>query len=138
MTIYVALFLVTLAPAVILGMRRGDDSAIVAVVLLASFLGAHLAWRSEDPVLVNAISDLICAALIVILCNSGWPMGVAVLFLLAVGCSLIEEVHGLRAYVHIISVIGHMQNIATIIGGIEHGRTDRDNGRKVWGLGAYR
>lgn len=134
MTIYVALYLVTLVPAFLVGMRRGGDSALVAVVLLASFLGAHLSWRSEDPVLVNAMSDVICAAIIVILCNARWAMGVAVLFLLAVACSITQEVRGMIAYAHVLSFIGHMQNISTIIGGVEHGRTDRGLGRKIWAL----
>jgi hypothetical protein len=133
-TPYVALFIATLAPAVIVGMARGGDGAIVAVIVLASFLGAHLSWRSPDPVLTNAMSDLACAALIIVLCQARWAMGVAVLFLVAVACSVAHEVRGMSAYVHVISAIGHMQNVATIIGGVENGRRDRDAGRKIWAL----
>lgn len=134
MSPYVALFIATLAPAVMIGMARGGDSAIVAVVVLASFLGSHLSWRSDDPALMNALSDVICAALIVVLCQARWAMGVAVLFLIAVACSIAHEVRGLIAYAHVISAIGHMQNIATIIGGVENGRTDHGDGRKAWAM----
>lgn len=125
MSLYVLIFIGTLAPAVIVGLRRGGDDSIVAAILLASFLGSHIAWGSDRPVMANAVSDLICAAAIVLLCSERWAMRIGVLFVAAVACSLSQEMRGMVAYAHILSIIGHAQNIGTIIGGRTHGRYDR-------------
>lgn len=134
---YVALFLATLAPAVMVGIWRGGDSAVIAAVLIASFGGAHLAWGHPDPVMANAISDLICAALIVALCRSRWSSIVALLFIAAVACSVLEEMRGLVAYAHLLSAMGHAQNIGLIIGGRDGGKYHRTDHALRY-VGAYR
>lgn len=136
MTPFVALFMVTLVPAVLAGMMRGGDALVVATVLLASFLGAHLSWDSGHPIMANAMSDLLCATLIVALCSERWAMAVAILFLLAVACSVIAELRVVYGYAHILSILGHAQNIGTLIGGKNGGHRSRTD-REIWRIGAY-
>lgn len=139
MTIWVALFLLTLIPAVGLGLRRGGDSAVVAGVLASSFALAHLSWGSTDPLLANAAADLLCASVVVLFCSERWAMGVVALFALAVATSAAGALVGgdLQMTAHALSAVGHAQNIGLIIGGERDGGGLRIRGPQLV-LGRHR
>lgn len=131
MSLYVALFLATLAPAVVTGIRRGGDGTVVAIVLIASFSGAHLSWGSQSPVLANAMMDLVCAAVIVALCHDRWSMTISLMFLGAVAYGVITQLIDAPMHAHVLSAIGHGQNIGLIIGGRDAGLRKRIPGRQL-------
>lgn len=130
MTLYLALFLATLIPAIVVGIRRGGDNAIVSLVLLLSFVLANIAWTLPNPIIAQAAGDLLCAALIVSMCSDKWCMGIAALFVFAVFASVVAQFLTGQTilYAQALSALGHAQNIGTWIGGNHDGRTYRVGG----------
>lgn len=117
MSVFRLIFLVTLAPAAFLGLRRGGDSAICALVLLLSFGSTLLSWPSGDPAFLNAAFDATLALIVALSCESREAAFLGLLFAIAASFSLIFGVTGWSAreyhfiYANGLSLIGHAQNL---------------------------
>ncbi len=117
MSLFRLIFLMTLAPAAVLGLRRGGDSALCALVLLMSFGSTFLAWPSGDPVFLNAAFDATLALIVALSCESREAAFLGILFAIAAAFSLIFGVTGWASgeyhflYANGLSAVGHAQNI---------------------------
>lgn len=131
------LFLLTLAPAVWYGFRRGGDFTVVAIVLTGSWALSWVAWPTVDPILTNAMSDLLCAAFIAILCSHRACLFVGLLFgavsslSIIYGLCILPSTTYSLAYAHAVSIGGHLQNLVLLFGA-----TDAGTGRRLRDLGA--
>lgn len=125
--IFRLLFIGTLAPAVLLGFRRGGQFRFTAIVLLISFALSFQSWGYSNPAWANAIGDLICAALIGLFCRERTPILIGIFFAVSAHISIIYGIAvqpqmGYGAlYAHTLSAIGHLQNVALVIGAADGG-----------------
>lgn len=127
--IFRLLFIITLAPAVFLGLRRERDFQFVALVLCFSFAASFPAWDG-NPIWNNAASDALFGGLIILFCRERIPLFIGGLFLFASSISIIygiciqPEMGYARIYAHSLSVIGHIENLALIMGTLDVGLAD--------------
>lgn len=129
--VYQALFIATLAPAVIVGFRRGGDFRTTALVLLASWLASYVTFYTPEPIWANAVSDVLCTALIAALCHERSCLAVGILFGAVASLSIFYGWYMLPvntytvAYAHTVSIFGHLQNIALLLGASDDGIRNR-------------
>jgi hypothetical protein len=135
LSIYHILFLITLAPAVVLGLRRGGDFAFAGLMLAASFAAAWAGFSYASPVWNNAVSDFLFGFLMTLFCRERRVLVVAAFFYAATGISIVygicaqPEVGYSIYYAHLLSIIGHIENLALIFGASDVGFRDGLDGR---------
>lgn len=144
MSIYVIAFLITLIPAVLVGIWRGGNARVIALVIGLSFVLSHLSWVSNHPLYSNTLSDLVCAAIILLYSNTQRCLYMAYLFIIAVMVSMVNGILIAPSIEHsiftawVLSILGHFQNIYL------YWIKDDDRGgkriyRRIWDLGiSYR
>lgn len=142
--------MLTLVPAVYLAFRRGGDFVTAGIVILGSFVITLVSWDTSNVVWTNAVSDALCAAFITRLCFERACLAVALLFWasanisLIYGLSIYPDTNYNSKYAHAISVMGHLQNLALLVGSADDGIRNRIRdvlwamGRTMAGLGFHR
>lgn len=142
--------MMTLLPAVVLGFRRGGDFVTASIVVIGSWLISYASFQTSNPLWTNAVSDALCAAFITLLCFERACLAVALLFWasanisLIYGLSIYPDTNYNSKYAHVISVMGHLQNLALLVGSADDGIRNRIRdvlwamGRTMAGLGFHR
>lgn len=119
--------MLTLVPAAYVGFRRGGDFRTVAFVLIASFCATIPGWTVVNPILTNAMADTLCAGLIAVFCAHQFAIRIGFLFAASAlvsiiyGVAVYPETEYNRAYAHILSALGHAQNLALFWGAADDG-----------------
>lgn len=147
---FTVIYLMTLIPAVYMAFRRDGDFTTAAIVVLGNWAVGLFAWQTSNPLWTNAVSDALCAAFITRLCFERACLVVALLFWasanisLIYGLSIYPDTKYNSTYAHAISVMGHLQNLALLVGSADDGIRNRIRdvlwamGRTMAGLGFHR
>lgn len=122
-----ALYLLTLIPAVYLGMRRGGDFITCSIIVLGNWAAGLFTFSTASPVLANAMSDLLSATFIAILCTNraclfvGLLLGFASTISIVYGMVILPNIGYHVVYAHILSTVGHAQNLCLLFGALDDG-----------------
>lgn len=138
---YQTLFMLTLVPAIVFGMRRGGDFALTAIVVAGSWAVSYFSFGSQSPIWTNAVSDVLSAAFIAMFCTHKAALRVGLIFFAS---GLLSIVYGVYThpqtsygvwYAHVLSVLGHAENLALLIGAADDGIRRRLRSI-LWPMGA--
>lgn len=124
---YQTIFMMTLIPALVLGMRRGGDFAMTAIVISGSWAISFFTFDTHNPMAANAVSDGLAASFIVAFCTEKAAIRVGLIFFasglvsIAYGVYLHPQTSYGAHYAHVLSGLGHAENLALILGAADDG-----------------
>lgn len=142
-TVYVAMFVATLATATLFALKsREREPILAALVLVANFAASHWAWSTDNPVLWQGVFDLGTAAYFILTGTSIWQLGIGLAYLLsvAVGCgtwlgivpdsSQRPMTYLALSHPDLLSLLGHAANIMLGMGAGDAGVAVKNWGRR--------
>jgi len=125
--LFTALYIATLIPALYFGFKRGGDFTTVAIVMIGNWALGLFVWSGSNPIMTNAMNDMLAAAFIAILCRETTCLIIGLLLALSATISIIygicvaPETSYHVVYAYVISTMGHLQNLWLTFGGMDDG-----------------